>query len=138
MSNSYLYFASVRTMGIASSLALFLLACLASTIVIELILAIFFKVRGKNLLVVLLAQIITNPLLVLISNLVYYLLERNIVVFYVVLVVLELIAIFVEGVLYRDFFKKYKRMNPFMLSLWLNLFSFLIGVVGCISVFSTL
>lgn len=103
--------------------------CLAATITIELLFALAFGVRKKNLGIVVLAQIITNPLVVLISNFTLY--SSGFSAYYVSMAILEVIAFIAEGLIYTSFFEKNinrNKMNPFLLSLLLNLFSFLIGM----------
>ena len=46
----------------AIQIVILLLSCLIPTIIIETLFARFFKVRGENLLIVILAQIVTNPI----------------------------------------------------------------------------
>lgn len=103
--------------------------CLVATIMIELLLALAFGVRKKNLGIVVLAQIITNPLVVLISNFVLYL--NDIPSYYIAMFILEICAFVAEGLIYRIFFIKginKNKMNPFLLSLLLNILSFLAGM----------
>ena len=106
----------------------FVFVCLIITVIIEVLLAFAFKVRRRNLLVVVLAQVVTNPIVVLTSNLIY----RNtnsIMGFSASLAIAELITVFIEGIMYKHFFEKYNFLNPFLLSFILNLISFIVGIV---------
>lgn len=101
--------------------------CLFLTIIIEVIVAILLKVKDKkDLLNVILVNVITNPLVVTIPvyfNLKFGILERNIVLYS-----LEILTVITEGGIYKKVLK-YKRINPFVLSMILNLSSYLIGEI---------
>lgn len=105
---------------------------LITTIIIEALFASLFKVKKRNLLIVVLAQIITNPAVVLVSNLVYFSsLEQPepIKNYYIAMAIMEIIAITIEGFLFKFFFEDYKTLNPFILSLILNVISLSIGLI---------
>lgn len=99
--------------------------CLSCTIIIELIVAIILKIKDKkDLLYIILVNIITNPLVVSISlyiNIKYGLNIRNIS-----MIILEVSAFIIEALIYLKVLK-YKRINPFILSLILNGSSYFIG-----------
>lgn len=100
-----------------------LILSLTSTWVLELGFAWMMNLRTKDeLLLVLLVNFITNPVVVCL----YWLLYRNI---HPVLltIVLETGAILVEALYYRSFSKQVTR--PWLFSLFINLFSYLTGVL---------
>ena len=100
--------------------------CLTMTILLEGFFAILLGVRKKkDIINIVLVNIMTNPLLVSVSltiNALYGLNARHIS-----MIVLELMAFLVESIIYKNVLS-FKKINPFLLSLILNLFSFLIGV----------
>ena len=120
---------TAQSSGIVLNIVLLLLACLVSTIVIELFFAVVFKVRRRNLIIVVLAQIVTNPIIVLASNLIYCITRADNINFFIILIALEPVAFLVEGAMYKYFFENYKFMDPFLLSFLLNLISFTTGFV---------
>ncbi len=101
--------------------------CLICTIIIELSVALILKVRNKkDLLNIVLVNVCTNPLVVTIPVLMFV--KYNYQSYLISLGILEILTVIFEGFIY---FKalKYKRINPFLLSLILNLSSYLIGEV---------
>lgn len=101
---------------------------LSCTIIIELLFAyLFLRIKNKSdLLVVLLVNTMTNPLVVSISYIVNYFLglhARNII-----LVILEILAFLIESLFYKKNLE-YKKINPFMVSLILNFASYFIGCI---------
>lgn len=109
-----------------SDLPIFMIKALAITIVIEVFVAFVLHYRKKDLINVLLVNVITNPLVVSIPvyiNVKYGLLERNIV-----LIIMEIMTIIVEGYIYSRFNER-KKINPYILSFILNLSSYMIGVL---------
>jgi hypothetical protein len=89
-------------------------------------------VRGKDLWIVVLGQIVTNPIVVLVSNLAIYSVGPTKISassFLAIAGIMEIDAVFVEGAMYKYFFANYKRINPYVLSLILNLLSMIIGAV---------
>ena len=80
--------------------------------------------RKKDYLNIILVNCITNPLVVSIPvfiNVRFGLLQRHIS-----LIILELLTLFIEGFVYKKVLK-FKKMNPYLISLILNISSFLIG-----------
>ena len=103
-----------------------LLRSLAITIIIEMIVAIILKYRKKDLINVILVNILTNPLLnsiVVAINYYYGVTYRNIS-----LIILEIMVLLIEGMIYQKYLKR-RKINGYILSLILNLSSFLIGEV---------
>lgn len=96
----------------------YFLFCLALTLTIELPLALLWGVRGQDLLLCALANVLTNPAVVLL-NLIFpapWL-----------LLLLECAAVGVEGVVYRLCARHIRR--PFLFALWVNACSFGLGLV---------
>ena len=105
----------------------YMLICLIITIVVELLVALLLKVKNKKDLVnVLLVNILTNPLLVSIDNAISV--KFGIKIAYIVLVVLEILVVIVEGYIYKKYLN-YKKINPYILSLILNICSYLSGLI---------
>ena len=101
--------------------------CLSLTILIELIIAIIFGVRDKkDIYLVILAQILTNPVVVLIT--IFTGLNCSYTVYLVSIAIMELLAIIVEGLLYKMYLKK-QTINPFAFALILNMISFISGLI---------
>ena len=109
-----------------SELPLVMGRALIITIIIELIAAIVIGLKKKDLINVILVNIMTNPLVVTVPlyiNVKYGLLERNITLF-----IFEIFALLSEGFVYSKYLK-YKKINPYVISLILNLSSYLTGVI---------
>lgn len=99
---------------------------LIMTVLIETFIAFLIGYRKKDLLNVALVNIMTNPIVFIVPvyfNIKYSLFARN-----VVLLILEILTVFVEGFVYYKYFTK-KKINPFVLSLILNLSTYLTGVI---------
>lgn len=102
-----------------------MLSALALTVVIEAVLAFVFGVRTKyGQLVVLLANVITNPLLNAVMTVVSFYISPT--VYYWFLVPLEFLVAFVEGCIYKSTLSV--KMNPYLLSFLLNAGSCLLGM----------
>ena len=97
------------------------------TVALETLLALALGVRGKkNTAVVVLAQAVTNPPLVITLMLIS--MHFSFVFYCCCVAVLEIAAFLIEGAIYRSTLD-YKKINPFLLSLILNVFSFSAGQV---------
>ncbi len=104
-----------------------LLHCLALTVLLELGLAMLLGIRQPlDFVNLFLAQVMTNPLVVVLSSLAYALLPRG--GYIAAVAALEISAFLAEGILYRKVLRC-RRIPPFLLSLILNAFSFGIGEV---------
>ena len=102
-----------------------MLYCLGLTIVIEGALAFLWGVRkAADQLIVLLVNVLTNPLLVSVGYLI--LLRFGMAGYNIATAVMEVSVVFVEGLIYRKFLTNQK--HPLLLSLFLNAGSFLIGL----------
>lgn len=109
-----------------SDLPKVMLICLLCTIIIECTVALILGYRKKDLLNVLLVNLLTNPIVSSVPvyfNYHYGLRARNIV-----LIILEIITFIVEGFIYVKVLQR-RKINGFILSLILNLSSYLIGLL---------
>ena len=109
------------------SFLFYLLFSLLLTILIEVIVAVVLKIRTvRDVCVVIVAQILTNPvvnigsLFVAILNSSYW--------YGLYLFIIETIVLFVESFIYKSCLQN-KRVSPFRLSYLCNLTSFGIGIV---------
>lgn len=104
----------------------YIIISLIGTILLELILSLCLGIRKKqDLLNIILVNILTNPIVVVIPfilNIYYGSVTRHIS-----LAILEILAVFLEGYIYYKVLQDKKR-NPYLLSLYLNLFSYLCGL----------
>lgn len=109
-----------------SDLPKIMLISLVSTIIIETSIAFILKYRKRDLLNVVLVNILTNPLLnssVVAINYYYGLKTRN-----VCLYIFEIIVVLVEGYIYQKYLDN-KKINGYILSLILNIASYGIGLL---------
>lgn len=109
-----------------SDLPKVMIISLTCTIIIEVSVAFILKYRGKDLLNVLLVNILTNPLLnsVIVAINVYYGLKaRNICLY-----ILEILVVLVEGFIYQKYLNR-KKINGYILSLILNIASYGLGLL---------
>ena len=101
-----------------------LLISLALTVGIEAVFAFCFGLRTRRAqVVVLLANVVTNPLLNSLTTVVSFYLSPSF--FYWVLVPLEILVVIAEGYIYRSMLRP--NMNPLLLSFLLNCCSYVIG-----------
>ena len=108
-----------------SDLPLILLRSLAVTLALETAAAALLGCRGKReLAVVALVNLLTNPPLVIITFLVQYVAARP--VYYAVLAVCEAAAVLTEAFIYKKSIKT--RLRPLLFSLLLNALSFGAGL----------
>lgn len=112
-------------MNVGINLAVSLAVSLALTLILE---TCFYFIVGKrnkkDLLLLLLANVLTNPAVVLLYWLSVLYTDINEVI---VKAVLEISAVLVEWICYRRYAQDIKR--PFLFSLGANAFSFTIGVL---------
>lgn len=104
---------------------------LTLTIIIELVCALLIGIRNKkDIINVILVNILTNPLVVSISfliNLRYGLMPKRIAMIF-----LELFAFASEGFIYNKCLE-FKKYNGFLLSFILNFISYFLGIIiNCI------
>lgn len=108
-----------------------LIVSLVLTLIIEVGFALLFNVRGKiDIAVVFLANIITNPVIVTIENLLWTIENYTLMVTLSLAfwIILEIVVILVEGYIYNKLRIKSK-FSPYKLSLVLNSISILFGII---------
>lgn len=103
-----------------------LIYSLLLTIFLEILFSLIFGLRKKDLINVLLVNVLTNPLINCIHPL--FLLEYGKKAQIISLFILEILVVIVEGSIYRKTLV-YKKINPYILSLILNLLSFAISAI---------
>ena len=100
---------------------------LVITLIDEIFIAIILKIKDKkDLLNILLVNLLTNPLLnaiIIYINVFYSIKARNIS-----LIFLEIFVVFIEGFIYKKVLK-YKKINCYLLSLILNFSSYILGTI---------
>ena len=113
--------------------ALSMFARIAITIVIELIIALFFKYRTRShIAAICITNVVTQSILNLLLNLIVYNKPQNRFIFYYVL--LELVVFFIEAMIYSVLFSRWERYgegydvgNPAVYSFTANAASFAAG-----------
>ena len=109
-----------------SDLPVVMIRCLVITILIETTIAFIIKYRNRDLLNVVLVNILTNPILnsVMVYINVYYGLKiRNIFV-----IIFEILVVIIEGAIYQKYLEN-RKINGYLLSLLLNISSYVLGLV---------
>ena len=102
-----------------------LLVSLALTLVLETLFCLAVGLRGtRNLTVIVLVNILTNPPVVLLNNI---LLKNTNLPRFLIITVLELTAILVEALYYRSCGENIK--HPFALSFGANTFSYFTALI---------
>lgn len=115
----------------SDSLVTVLIVSFTLTVIIELLFAALLKVRSfKDFLNIFLVNLITNPIVVSVINLVDIKCDASIVLY--AIIGMEVLAIISEALIYYKVLK-YRHLNPIVLSLVLNALSFFI--VDYINVF---
>ncbi len=107
-------------------LPIVMVRCLLITVFVEVIIAFILKYRKKDLLNVMLVNILTNPLLnstAVYINFYYGLKAREIFV-----VIFEIIVVIIEGMIYHKYMNR-RKINGYLLSLILNVSSYIIGLI---------
>ncbi len=100
---------------------------LVATIVIEITLALCLGIRNKkDLINVLIVNIMTNPLVVSIAFIIN--LRHGLIMKRIAMIILEFLAFFSEGYVYKRVLE-YKRINGYLVSLILNVTSYLLGII---------
>lgn len=107
-----------------NELPLIMLICLISTIVIELIMSLLLGMRNKkDILNVILVNIMTNPLVV---SILMYITYNRLFNTTISIIILEMLVILTEGFAYKKVLT-FDKINPYVLSLILNISSYFIG-----------
>lgn len=102
------------------------------TLLIELCTSIVIGVRKKDLIVVIITNVLTNPMLVFIANICQTFL--SIQVYWIILILMEVLVVFIEGYIYKKTIER-KGINGYILSFINNLASFLIGFIISYSIY---
>lgn len=98
---------------------------LAATIILELLFALFWGIRNKkDLLLLCLVNLLTNPVVVFIYYISKFYSDLDLIV---VVLVLEVLAVLLEGFYYKRYGKMYR--DPYYFSFFANVFSFAIGKI---------
>ena len=109
-----------------NELPLIMLICLSSTIMIELIMSLLLGIRNKkDILNVILVNIMTNPLVV---SILMYITYNRLFNTAISIIILEILVILTEGFTYKKVLT-FDKINPYVLSLILNISSYFIGKV---------
>lgn len=104
-----------------------MVSCLIITIILETLISIIIGVRDKkDILNIILVNIFTNPLVTSIP--VYFQVQYGMMGRNISLVILEIFAFLSEGFIYYKCLK-FRKINGFVLSFLLNLFSYTIGSI---------
>ena len=104
---------------------------LALTLVIELTVALLLKVRNKyDIVYIALINCVTNPLINVIyaGIIIFFKIPEGHFIRYIAVFILELFVWLSEGLLFKKMLE-YKKLPGLLLSLILNLTSFLLGLV---------
>ena len=110
-----------------NDLPFIMIRALLVTIFVELIVSLIIGIRNKkDLINIVLVNIMTNPLVVSIP--VYFNIKYGLIYRHVVLFILEILAVLSEGYIYSKYLN-FKKINPYILSLILNISSYLIGCI---------
>lgn len=110
-----------------SEIIIHLSICLICTIIIETLVALLLKInKTKDIINIILVNIMTNPVL----NSLYLLFEYKLPKDYIIisLIVMELLVFIIEGTIYKKYLS-YKKLNPYIISLILNISSYTIGLL---------
>jgi len=96
------------------------------TILIELCVALLLRIKNKkDIINIILVNVVTNPIVVLFPYIVG--LHHGNTYRYITLLSLEIMAIIFEGFIYNKFLK-YNKLNSYILSLILNIASYILGI----------
>ena len=120
--------------GILLSLAL----SLTVTLAVELLLAVLLKIRSiKDLSIIALVNVLTNPVVNYCYYWAIYFFSKNSIYTWLIIIVLELAAVFTELLIYRPLLS-FERFGKLKLSFLLNGASFLMGLLisGVMRLFS--
>lgn len=105
-----------------------LLLSLVITLITELILAVLLGVRGIDLVVIGLANCVTNPIVNYCYDWALVLSNGNLMISSICLFLLEAFAVICEALLFRALLR-YRKIRPVWLSLILNASSFSVGLI---------
>ncbi len=104
-----------------------LVKSLILTLIIELSVSFIIGIREKNdIKVVILANIITNPIVVFIANCVA--LMNNTLIYIIVVIILEILAVLTEYKIFKNYLK-FDKESPMIISVINNSISFTLGLI---------
>lgn len=104
-----------------------MIICLISTLLIECTIAFILGIRNKkDILNVLLVNVLTNPILVASTTLIKVLI--SIKAYHIAMPIFEISAFLIEGFIYHKCLT-HRKINGFLLSLILNICSYFLGIV---------
>lgn len=104
-----------------------IIVSLICTIIIELTFALILRIKDKrDLLNILLVNLLTNPLLNAISLFINIKYGHKMLEY--LIYPMEICVVIIEGYIYKKYLN-YKRINPYLLSLILNCGSYFIGII---------
>ena len=109
-----------------SDLPIIMLRNLLFTIIVEIIISFILGFRRRDLLNILLVNILTNPLLN--SLTVYIDFQYGLMIRNIALVLFEIVVVIIEGFIYQKYLNN-KKINGYLLSLILNTSSFIFGMI---------
>ncbi len=97
------------------------------TLTIELLISIVLGIRKKeDIKVIICANVCTNPVIVYITNCIMLL--NNMVLYFAIVIFLEIIVVIVEYIIYKKCLR-FDKISPFIISLVNNVISFGIGII---------
>lgn len=108
-----------------------MILCLIVTEIIEIMVALLIKLKDKkDLINVFLVNILTNPILVSTSYFIF--IKYGNINKKIYEIVMEVLIFLVEGMIYKRCLN-YKKMNAYIVSFVLNLFSYFVGgiIINC-------
>ena len=98
------------------------------TLIIEMITSTWVGIKQSyDMTVVILANIITNPVVVFVTNCTRHFINSN-VIYYIVIGIMEILAVIVEYLVFKRYLK-YCKKSPMLISLFNNIISFSIGLL---------
>lgn len=101
---------------------------LVLTIIIEVSFSLILGIRNrKDIYSIIFINCVTNIVLNYIMNIIKYFVYSNILI-YIILTIFEIVVVFIEYKYYKKYLE-YKRINPLILSIILNILSFGFGLL---------
>lgn len=110
-----------------SNLPFIMIRCLLLTIIIELVVGLILGIRNKkDIINIILVNVITNPIVVITPIIVYLRFGYKFEI--ITLIILEILTVLIEGLIYKKTLK-YNKINLILFSLILNICSYSIGEI---------
>ena len=111
---------------ILNDLPYIMIFCLICTILIESITGFIIGIRKKDIIIVILVNILTNPLVTSIPT--FFLIKYGKLSRIISLIILEILTFIIEGFIYKKTLY-YKKANPYIISLILNICSYTLRLI---------